>query len=74
MNSPFQSAIEQLSSTQRQAVAWGEGAALVLAGPGVGMRMEMGLRLLDGEDGFCAGDLGFGELLEHGRLKEENDG
>ena len=29
-------ALEELSPTQRQAVQWGEGAALVLAGPGAG--------------------------------------
>jgi DNA helicase-2/ATP-dependent DNA helicase PcrA len=29
-------ALERLSPTQRKAVDWGDGAALVLAGPGVG--------------------------------------
>jgi len=36
MNTELEAALEQLSPTQRQAADWGEGPALVLAGPGVG--------------------------------------
>ena len=36
MASELGEALERLSPTQRQAVQWGEGAALVLAGPGAG--------------------------------------
>jgi len=32
----LKAALERLSPTQRKAVDWGDGAALVLAGPGVG--------------------------------------
>ncbi|MCK1562811.1 ATP-dependent helicase [Bradyrhizobium sp. 173] len=37
--------IERLSLTQRQAVAWGDGAALVLAGPGVGKTTVLTTRI-----------------------------
>ena len=36
MASELGEALERLSPTQRQAVQWGEGAVLVLAGPGAG--------------------------------------
>jgi len=36
MNKELEAALEQLSPTQRQAADWGQGPALVLAGPGVG--------------------------------------
>lgn len=45
MNPELLSAIERLSSTQRQAVEWGEGAALVLAGPGVGKTTVLTTRI-----------------------------
>ena len=38
-------AIERLSPTQRQAVDWGEGACLVLAGPGVGKTTVLTTRI-----------------------------
>jgi DNA helicase-2/ATP-dependent DNA helicase PcrA len=37
--------MERLSSTQRRAVEWGEGAALVLAGPGVGKTTVLTARI-----------------------------
>lgn len=37
--------IQRLSLTQQQAVAWGEGAALVLAGPGVGKTTVLTMRI-----------------------------
>lgn len=45
MSAPLQSAFKQLSPTQQQAVAWGEGAALVLAGPGVGKTTVLTTRI-----------------------------
>ena len=36
MNEPLKTVTEQLSASQKQAAEWGDGAALVLAGPGVG--------------------------------------
>jgi DNA helicase-2/ATP-dependent DNA helicase PcrA len=51
MSSALGSALERLSSTQRQAAEWGDGAALVLAGPGVGKTTVLTARIariLDG--------------------------
>jgi DNA helicase-2/ATP-dependent DNA helicase PcrA len=45
MTSNLQAAIEQLSPTQRQATEWGEGACLVLAGPGVGKTTVLTTRI-----------------------------
>lgn len=51
MTPELASAIERLSVTQRQAAEWGEGPALVLAGPGVGKTTVLTTRIariLDG--------------------------
>ncbi len=45
MSTPLEAALERLSPTQRQAAAWGEGAALVLAGPGVGKTTVLTARI-----------------------------
>ncbi len=45
MTSALGTALEQLSPTQRQAAEWGEGAALVLAGPGVGKTTVLTARI-----------------------------
>ena len=45
MSSEFEFALERLSPTQRQAVEWGDGAALVLAGPGVGKTTVLTTRI-----------------------------
>jgi DNA helicase-2/ATP-dependent DNA helicase PcrA len=45
MTPELQAALERLSPTQRQAVEWGEGAALVLAGPGAGKTMVLTTRV-----------------------------
>lgn len=45
MSSNFDSVMESLSPTQRQAVEWGQGAALVLAGPGVGKTTVLTARI-----------------------------
>jgi ATP-dependent DNA helicase UvrD/PcrA len=51
VNPELKVAIERLSPTQRQATEWGEGACLVLAGPGVGKTTVLTTRIariLDG--------------------------
>jgi DNA helicase II / ATP-dependent DNA helicase PcrA len=45
MTPELAAAIEQLSPTQRQAVEWGDGALLVLAGPGVGKTTVLTTRI-----------------------------
>lgn len=45
MNDQLHAAFERLSPTQRDAVMWGNGAALVLAGPGVGKTTVLTVRL-----------------------------
>src|ERR1700674_5794994 len=45
MTPELTAAIERLSSTQRQAVDWGQGAYLVLAGPGVGKTTVLTTRI-----------------------------
>ncbi len=45
MTQELTAAIERLSTTQRQAVDWGEGACLVLAGPGVGKTTVLTTRI-----------------------------
>jgi DNA helicase II / ATP-dependent DNA helicase PcrA len=45
MTSSLQDALARLSPTQRQAVAWGDSAALVLAGPGVGKTTVLTARI-----------------------------
>jgi DNA helicase-2/ATP-dependent DNA helicase PcrA len=45
VKSPLQIALDSLSPTQRPAADWGEGAALVLAGPGVGKTTVVTTRL-----------------------------
>ena len=45
MSTPLKVALERLSRTQRQAADWGEGAALVLAGPGVGKTTVLTARI-----------------------------
>jgi DNA helicase II / ATP-dependent DNA helicase PcrA len=45
MTTALATALEQLSPTQKQAVEWGEGAALVLAGPGVGKTTVLTARI-----------------------------
>ena len=51
MTPQLAAAIDRLSTTQRQAAEWGEGSALVLAGPGVGKTTVLTARIariLDG--------------------------
>jgi DNA helicase-2/ATP-dependent DNA helicase PcrA len=45
MTAELNAAIERLSPTQRRAVEWGEGACLVLAGPGVGKTTVLTTRI-----------------------------
>jgi DNA helicase II / ATP-dependent DNA helicase PcrA len=45
MTPQLTAAIERLSTTQRQAAEWGEGPALVLAGPGVGKTTVLTARI-----------------------------
>ena len=45
MSSALEDALERLSPTQRQAAEWGDGAALVLAGPGVGKTTVLTARI-----------------------------
>lgn len=45
MNPELTTAVDQLSPTQRQAAEWGDGAALVLAGPGVGKTTVLTTRI-----------------------------
>jgi DNA helicase-2/ATP-dependent DNA helicase PcrA len=45
MTKALNEALERLSLTQRQAAEWGEGAALVLAGPGVGKTTVLTVRI-----------------------------
>src|SRR5271154_6460192 len=45
MTSALEVALAQLSPTQRQAADWGDGAALVLAGPGVGKTTVLTARI-----------------------------
>lgn len=45
MSSALEIALERLSPTQRQAAEWGDGAALVLAGPGVGKTTVLTARI-----------------------------
>ena len=45
MTPEFSSELERLSVTQRQAVAWGDGPALILAGPGVGKTTVLTARI-----------------------------
>jgi DNA helicase-2/ATP-dependent DNA helicase PcrA len=45
MTDELRAALERLSPTQRQAAEWGEGAALVLAGPGVGKTTVLTARI-----------------------------
>ncbi len=45
MNPELEAALERLSPTQRQAVDWQHGAALVLAGPGVGKTTVLTTRI-----------------------------
>lgn len=45
MNPELEAALERLSPTQRQAVEWDQGAALVLAGPGVGKTTVLTTRI-----------------------------
>lgn len=51
MTAALQEALERLSPTQKQAVAWGENAALVLAGPGVGKTTVLTTRIATILDG-----------------------
>src|ERR1700677_3613646 len=45
MTPALEAAFERLSTTQRQAAEWGDGAALVLAGPGVGKTTVLTARI-----------------------------
>lgn len=45
MTEPLQAALDRLSPTQRQAAEWQDGAALVLAGPGVGKTTVLTARI-----------------------------
>ena len=45
MTDQLQAALDRLSPTQRQAADWKEGAALVLAGPGVGKTTVLTARI-----------------------------
>ncbi len=45
MSTELEAAFERLSPTQRQAAEWGEGSALVLAGPGVGKTTVLTARI-----------------------------
>ena len=45
MTPELETALERLSPTQRLAADWGEGAALVLAGPGVGKTTVLTTRI-----------------------------
>lgn len=45
MTPELEAALERLSPTQRQAAEWGDGAALVLAGPGVGKTTVLTTRI-----------------------------
>src|ERR1700689_982658 len=45
MTDVLRAAIDRLSPTQQQAVEWGEGAAIVLAGPGVGKTTVLTARI-----------------------------
>lgn len=45
MTDQLRTALDRLSPTQRQAANWGEGAALVLAGPGVGKTTVLTARI-----------------------------
>ncbi|MCH8853624.1 MAG: UvrD-helicase domain-containing protein [Planctomycetes bacterium] len=45
MTSELTAALERLSPTQRQAADWGEGAALLLAGPGAGKTTVLTTRI-----------------------------
>lgn len=45
MTEPLQAALDRLSPTQRKAADWQEGAALVLAGPGVGKTTVLTTRI-----------------------------
>ncbi|CAH1666043.1 ATP-dependent DNA helicase UvrD/PcrA [Hyphomicrobiales bacterium] len=45
MTEELRAALDRLSPTQRQAADWGEGAALVLAGPGVGKTTVLTARI-----------------------------
>lgn len=45
MTDELRAALDRLSPTQRQAAEWGEGAALVLAGPGVGKTTVLTARI-----------------------------
>jgi DNA helicase-2/ATP-dependent DNA helicase PcrA len=45
MTEPLEAALDRLSSTQRKAADWQEGAALVLAGPGVGKTTVLTTRI-----------------------------
>ncbi|HHV69339.1 MAG TPA: UvrD-helicase domain-containing protein, partial [Ochrobactrum intermedium] len=45
MTEPLQAALDRLSPTQRKAAEWQDGAALVLAGPGVGKTTVLTARI-----------------------------
>ena len=45
MTEALRAAIDRLSPTQRQAAEWGDGASLVLAGPGVGKTTVLTARI-----------------------------
>jgi len=45
MTSPLEETFDRLSSTQREAAEWGDGAALILAGPGVGKTTVLTARI-----------------------------
>ena len=45
MTPALEAALERLSTTQQQAAEWGDGAALVLAGPGVGKTTVLTARI-----------------------------
>lgn len=45
MSDPVKDALDRLSPTQREAAEWGDGAALVLAGPGVGKTTVLTTRI-----------------------------